>query len=112
MTEERVGERETFVTGGYLRAMETTNGLGAVLAGAVQQGLPLSDVQAYPERIRATTSDSLRQAVLDNLSSERAYVVIVGDASQFIDALRAKYPQVQVIRSADLDLGSPTLGMQ
>ena len=83
-----------------------------VLAGAVQQGLPLSDVAAYPERIRATDSASLQQAVRDYLGAEKTYVVVVGDASMFLDALRAKHPNLQVIRAADLDLGSPTLGLQ
>ena len=110
VAEARVGERETFVNGGYLRALETTNGLGGVLASAVQQGLPLSDIQAYPDRIAATDADSLRQAVIDYLGSERAYVVVVGDASQFIDAIRAKHPQVQVIPAAELDLGDAGLG--
>lgn len=112
VSETRVGERETFVTGGYLRAMETTNGLGGVLAGAVQQGLPLSDVAAYPERIAATDSASLQQAVRDYLGADKAYVVVVGDASMFLDALRANHPNLQVIRAADLDLGSATLGAQ
>lgn len=111
VAEARVGERETFVNGAYLRALETTNGLGGVLASAVQQGLPLSEIQAYPERIAATDADSLRQAVIDYLGSERAYVVVVGDASQFIDAIRAQHPQVQVIPAADLDLGDASLGL-
>ncbi|MBN8528937.1 MAG: insulinase family protein [Caulobacterales bacterium] len=109
VTEVRVGERETFVTGNYLRALETTGGLGGVLASTVQQGLPLSDVAAYPERIAATDAASLRQAVIDHVGSDKAYVVVVGDASQFLDALRAAHPQVQVIRAADLDLASPGL---
>ena len=111
VTEARVGERETFVTGGYLRALETTNGLGTVLAGAVQQGLPLSDIQTYADRVAATDAASLQQAVRDYVGSDKAYVVVVGDASMFLDALRAKHPDLQVIRAADLDLGSPTLGL-
>jgi len=50
--------------------------------------------------------------VIDHVGSDKAYVVVVGDASQFLDALRAKHPQLQVIRAADLNLGSPTLGLQ
>ena len=34
------------------------------------------------------------------------------DSSRMVDALRAKHPNLQVIRAADLDLGSPTLGIQ
>jgi len=35
--------------------------------------------------------------------------VIVGDASKFIDGLRAKYPNVEVIPLSELNLDSATL---
>jgi zinc protease len=38
-------------------------------------------------------------------------VVVVGQASEFIDALRAAHPDVVVIPAADLDLNSPSLGL-
>jgi len=38
-------------------------------------------------------------------------VVVVGEAAQFIDALRAAHPEVVVIPAAELDLNSPTLGL-
>jgi zinc protease len=35
--------------------------------------------------------------------------VIVGDASVFLEALRAKYPNVEVIPLSDLNIDSATL---
>ena len=37
--------------------------------------------------------------------------MVVGQASMFIDALRAAHPDVVVIPVAELDLDSPTLGL-
>lgn len=111
VTEAAVEARETFLTGGFSRNLETTAGLGGFLANTVQLGLPLSEVEAYPQRIRATTADSLRGAAASVLPPEQAWVVVVGDASQFIDALRAAHPQVEVIPADRLDLNSPTLGL-
>ena len=110
VADAEVTNRETFITGGFLRSLETTGGLGGQLAAAVIDGLPLSEIEAYPGRIAATTPDSLRQAA-EIVSAEDAVVVVVGEASEFIDALRAAHPDVVVIPAADLDLNSPTLGL-
>ncbi len=107
---EEVDNRETFVTGGFTRALETTGGLGGFLADAVVLGLPLTEMQAYPDRVRATTPETLRAAA-QGVSSEDAYVVVVGQASMFVDALRESHPDLVVIPASDLDLNSPTLGL-
>ncbi|OGN43055.1 MAG: hypothetical protein A2623_07370 [Caulobacterales bacterium RIFCSPHIGHO2_01_FULL_70_19] len=108
--EQAVTDRETFITGGFQRALETTGGLGGQLADAVVNGLPLSEIGAYPGRIAATTPESLRAAA-GVVSADDAVVVVVGQADMFIDALRAAHPDVTVIPAAELDLESPTLGL-
>jgi zinc protease len=110
VADAEVTNRETFLTGGYARSLETTSGLGGVLAQAVTNGLPLSTIETYPAQIAATTPASLAQAA-GRVSADQAYVVVVGQAAMFIDALRAAHPDVVVIPAADLDLNSPTLGL-
>lgn len=110
VADQIVTDRETFLNGAWSRALETTGGLGGVLADAVTYGLPLGEVEAYPRRIAATTPDSLRAAA-QAVGSEDAYVVVVGESSMFIDALRAAHPDLVVIPAAELDLNSPTLGL-
>jgi len=105
-----VTDRETFITGGFSRALETTSGLGGVLADAVTYGLPLTEIETYPQRIAATSPESL-MAAAQGVSADAAYVVVVGQASEFIDALRAAHPDVVVIPAAELDLNSPMLGL-
>ena len=107
---QAVTDRETFITGGFQRSLETTGGLGGLLADAVVNGLPLSESETYPQKIAATTPDSLREAA-GIVSAEDAVVVVVGQADMFIDDLRAAHPEVVVIPAAELDLQSPTLGM-
>jgi len=110
VTDAEVTNRETFINGGFSRALETTGGLGGVLADAVTFGLPLSELEAYPARIEATTPASLAEAAR-RVSADQAWVVVVGEASLFIDALRAAHPDLVVIPAAELDLDSPTLGL-
>lgn len=110
VTEQAVTDREAFVTGSFSRAIETTGGLGGVLADAVTYGLPLTEVETYPGRVRATTPEGV-MAAARGFSADDAVVVVVGQADMFIDALRAQHPDVVVIPAAELDLESPTLGL-
>ena len=73
-------------------------------------GLPLDESERYAERIRATTPQSM-QAAAARLNSDQAYVVVVGDSRVFFDAMRAAHPDLVLIPAADLDLLSPTLGV-
>lgn len=110
VTDQAVTDREAFINGGFSRGLETTGGLGGTLANAVTYGLPLSVIETYPASISANTPDTVRAAA-QAVSSEQAYVVVVGEASMFIDALREAHPDVVVIPAAELDLDSPTLGL-
>lgn len=110
VTEQAVTDREAFLTGGFSRNVETTGGLGGVLAEAVTYGLPLTEIGTYAGKINATTPASVRTAA-QGIGSDQAYVVVVGQASMFIDALRAAHPDVVVIPAAELDLDSATLGL-
>ncbi|MES2861331.1 MAG: pitrilysin family protein [Pseudomonadota bacterium] len=110
IAEQGLTDRETYLAGGFSRNIETTGGLGGFLAEAVATGLPLDESERYGERIRATTPQSM-QAAAARLTSDQAYVVVVGDSRIFIDAMRAAHPDLVLIPVADLDLLSPSLGV-
>ena len=110
VTDQAVTDREAFITGGFSRAIETTGGLGGVLADAVTYGLPLTEVETYAGKINATTPEGV-MAAAQAVGSDQAWVVVVGQSAMFIDALRAAHPDVVVIPSASLDLNSATLGL-
>ncbi|CAN5120186.1 pitrilysin family protein [soil metagenome] len=112
VTEAAVRDRETFLTGGFSRGIETTGGLGGFIADTVTYGLPLDESTAYAGKIEATTPASLQAVAQSTLGSQRAYVVVVGESSAFVDQLRIKHPDLIVIPSSELDLGSAALGVQ
>ena len=109
--ETAVKDRETFLTGGFTRGIETTNGLGGFIAEAVTYGLPLDESTTYAGKIEATTPESLQAVARSTLGSQRAYVVVVGESSVFVDQLKVKHPDLIVIPSSTLDLGSAGLGV-
>lgn len=110
VSEEDVANRARFINGGWSRALETTGGLGGVLSDAVAYGLPMAEITTYPGRISSTTPAALTEAAR-RVSADQAYVVVVGQADQFVDDLRRAHPDLVIIPADSVDLNSPTLGL-
>jgi zinc protease len=106
---DQTAKRIAFLTGNYNRQVETSGGLAAVLAGLVQQGLSPAQAAGFVRQMEAVTPQGASAAAAKLASSQLASVVIVGDASKFLDKVKAVRPDVEVIPLAELDLQSPTL---
>jgi zinc protease len=108
-TEPDLAPRRATLIGGFGRSLETVDGLGGLVANLALYDLPMSELAAYAGRVRAVTPEQLEAAFARHLPVNEASLVIVGDAAQFIEALRAKYPDVEVIPLTELNLDSATL---
>ena len=108
-TEADLAPRRATLIGGFGRSLETVDGLGGLVANLALYDLPMSELAAYAGRVRAVTPEQLETAFARHLPVNEASLVIVGDAATFIDALRAKHPDVEVIPLSDLNLDSATL---
>ncbi len=106
---DAIGKRRDFLIGNFNRQVETSGGLGAVLAALIQQGLPVSEATRFTDRIGAVTAEGASSIASRLTSSRQATIIVVGDAAKFIDKLRAIRPDVQVIPASDLDLDSASL---
>ena len=102
-------KRIAFLTGGYNRQVETSGGLGGVLANLILQGLSPSEAAQFVRRMSEVTPGGASAAANRLVSADRATLVIVGDSKQFIDKLREIRPNVEVIPLVELELDSPTL---
>jgi zinc protease len=109
LTPDILQKRRTLLLGGFGRQVETTNGLGAFLANLAVQGLPMSEYGRYVANLEAVTPEQIAASVAAELDPSQATIVIVGRASEFLEALRTRHPNVEVVPLAELDLGSPTL---
>ena len=109
LTEDVLQKRRTLLAGSFGRQVETTFGLGDFLAGLAVQGLPMSEYARYLPSIEAVTAQQVAASVAAELDPARASIVIVGRASEFLEALRAQHPNVEVIPFAELDLGTARL---
>lgn len=108
-TDDDLVSRKATVTGGFLRSIETIDGITATLAEHVLYDVPLAAVQDYTRSVQAVDAAAVRDFAARELVPDD-FVVLVGDASKFAAAIAQKNADVRVIPAAQLDLGSPTLG--
>ncbi len=108
-SEHEMTTRRAIVAGGFGDALGTVDGLGSQVASLALYDLPISDLATYVGNVEAVTADQVQSAFARHLPANRASLVVVGDARQFIDAFRAKYPSVEVISLEDLNLDTATL---
>ena len=102
-------KRRLYLGGNYVRALETSAGFNGIVANLLLQGIDPNEagrlVQALGE-----VSPAEAQAIAARLvTPARASVVIVGNASTFLDELKKIRPDVTVIEASDLDLDSASL---
>jgi zinc protease len=108
-TEADLAPRKATLIGAFGRSLETVDGLGGLVANLALYGLPLSDLASYDDDVNGVTPAHIRAAAAEHLPAANASLVIVGDASVFLEALRAKYPNVEVVALTDLNIDSATL---
>ena len=101
--------RKAVLIGSFARNLETSGGLVGQVASLALYGLSLDEINSYIKSVQAIGANDVRQFAGGRLSSKGAHLIIVGDASKFLEALRKQFPNVEVIREADLDLNSATL---
>jgi zinc protease len=101
--------RQAILTGAFGSSLETVDGLGGLVAGLALYDLPMSELADYVGKVEAIDGPAVEAAFARHLPVDRASLVIVGDAAQFIDALRAKHPNVEVIPLSALNLDRAAL---
>lgn len=103
-------KRRLFLGGATQRALETSNGFAGTVGNLLQQGLPPSEALQFAQRLAAADPAAVNAAAARYVVPDQATLLIVGNASQFLDKLKALRGEVTVIKANDLDLSSPTLG--
>ena len=101
-----VTNRQTLLSGRFQRQVESSGGFNAVIAGALLEGIEPTEALAYAERIGATSGPAATAAMARLLAPERISLVIVGDASKFLDQVKALRPDAVVIPADRIDLST------
>jgi zinc protease len=101
--------RRASLTGDFGRDVETTSGIAGLIAGYVTRGLGPDELARYLPGVLGVTPSEAQAAAAELLPPEGSTIVIVGEAAQFLPALRATHANVTVIPIAELNLDRPAL---
>ncbi len=109
LAEDLLHKRRLYLTGRHDRSLETSGGFNSIVAGLLQQGLSPGEAARYAEALASVDSNAASAAAQNYVDPDKATLVIVGDADQFLDDLRENRPDVEVITADQLDLSSASL---
>lgn len=106
--ENELTPRKAALIGGFAQSLETTSGIVGRISALALYGLPLTDINRYIGGVQAVTAEDVRKFAASNLGGNMS-VVVVGDASKFLEPLKKQFPDVEVIKASEVDLGSASL---
>jgi zinc protease len=101
--------RKATLIGDYARGIETSRGLTRRLAALALYGLPLEEISRYITGVQAITPEQVRDVSKNALATEPADVVIVGDAKKFLEPLKVRFRNVEVIPAEKVNLNGANL---
>ncbi|MEL6738491.1 MAG: pitrilysin family protein, partial [Pseudomonadota bacterium] len=107
--EATLQKRRLFLSGSIARSLETTGGFNGQVANLMLRGIDPKEAFAIADRLAAVSADDAAAMAAQYLDGERASLVIVGDAKQFLEGLEELRGDVEVIPAAELDLGASDL---
>jgi zinc protease len=109
VVEAELTPRKAVLIGGFGRSLETSGGIVDRIAALALYGLSLEEVNRYISNVQNVTAANIRQFASSTLTGPSASIVIVGDAKQFVEPLRKRFGNVEVISVAELNLESGAL---
>ncbi|HEX5706233.1 MAG TPA: hypothetical protein VFX96_02985, partial [Pyrinomonadaceae bacterium] len=109
VTETELTPRKAVLIGNFARGLETSEGLVAQVASLALHGLSLGEINNYIRNVQSISGADIQQFATKRLAAGEANIIIVGNAKDFIEALRKQFPNVEVIPATELDLNSAGL---
>lgn len=107
---DALAKRRLFLAGATARSLETSGGFAGLVGNLLQQGVAPQEALSFAQRLDAADAGAVSAAAARYAAPDKVTLVVVGNAAQFLDKLKALRSDVTVIKANDLDLSSPTLG--
>jgi zinc protease len=101
--------RKAVIIGNFARNLETIGGLVSTVAALAVHGLTFDEINRYINNVQSITAADVRRFAGGRLAAKETSVVVVGNAKEFLPALRKHFPNVEVIPIAELDLNTAGL---
>lgn len=101
--------RKAVLIGNFSRNLETVNGLVGQIASLALHGLSLDEINRYINNVQAISTADVQKFAGARLDAKTSNIIVVGNAKLFLPELQKKYPNVEVIPVAELDLNTALL---
>jgi zinc protease len=101
--------RKAVLIGGFSRNLETAGGLVGQVGSLALYGLGLDEINRYINNVQSITTADIQKFAGTRLAATTSNIIIVGNAKAFLPELQKKYPKVEVIPVAELDLNTALL---
>jgi zinc protease len=101
--------RKAVVVGNFARNLETNSGLVTQVATLAVYGVDFNEINNYIGNVQSIKASDVQGFAGSHLDAKMTSIVVVGNAKEFLPELRKKYPQVEVIPMAELDLNTALL---
>jgi len=101
--------RKAVVIGNFARNLETVAGLVTQVGTLALYSISFDEINRYIANVQNVTASDVQRFASSHLDAKSTSIVIVGNAKEFLPELRKKYPQVEVIPMAQLDLNTALL---
>lgn len=105
---DELKSRQAVLTGSYARSLETNAGFAGKVMAIAAQDLPLDTLNKFIPAINAITAKDVSAFAAKYFETPPS-LVIVGKASDFLEALKKDFPEVKVIPKPELDLNRADL---
>ena len=109
LPETELTPRKAALIGNFGRSLETSGGIVDRISVLALHGQSLDEIGRYVPSVEAVTSPAVREFAARQLAGSSANVVIVGDAKQFLEPLKKRFGEVDVIPLGQLNLESAAL---
>src|SRR5215207_3398808 len=101
--------RKAVLIGNFSRNLETANGLVSQVGSLALYGLSLDEINRYINNVQGLSTADIQKFAGTRLDAKTSNIIIVGNAKAFLPELQKKYPNVEVIPIAELDLNTGLL---
>ncbi|HSS21000.1 MAG TPA: pitrilysin family protein [Pyrinomonadaceae bacterium] len=101
--------RKAVVVGNFARNLETVAGLVNQVGTLAVYGISFDEINRYIGNVQTITGGDVQKFAASRLDARTTNIVVVGNAKDFLSDLKKKYPQVEVIPVAELDLNTALL---
>jgi zinc protease len=99
-----------FLAGSFPLTIETPAAIATQVLAHIFYGLDLESIETYRDEVENVTSADVRRVVRGLLKPDQLSIVLVGDASRFVDQLESLgFTDFERIPLSELDLSTPAL---